>query len=181
MTRRSASARSGADVARSCIDHMLGVAAALSLPGSREWLVALRGESWVAPDTAQRLQIAAGGLAGVALDSVLRLVTGCLVRPATLVLALALGLAVAVIDVLAGSRVPLVILLALSSFTFGALRPAGASLWGLLLGLGVPGIALLTDFQGPYQVDRGDVWFLVPPAVLLALVGRNIRLRLGAR
>jgi hypothetical protein len=153
----------------------------VSLPEAREWLIALRGEAWVAPDTGHRLRIAVGGLAGVALDSALRVMRDSLHQPGTLAAATALALAIAAVDVLAGSRTPLLILLGLSCIAFGALRPAGASLWGLLLGLGVPGIAFATDFQGPYGADRGDIWFLVPPAVLLSLLGRNVRLRLGAR
>jgi len=164
-----------------CLDRLLQVAGALSLPGSREWVDALRGELWVAHGTERRICITVGGLAGLWAQGVARLVSECAAQPQMLAVSVVLGLGIAGIDVVAESRAPLLILLALSALTSGLLRPSGACLWGLALGLGVPALAMVLDYRGPYEVDRGDVWYLVAPAMLLALLGRNGRLLLGAR
>ena len=70
-----------------------------------------------------------------------------------------IGISAALIDLSIGSRIPMVLVIVIASFAFGACAPWAAWRWPLLIGPMLPLIILLTGRSGPYAYDRGDQWY----------------------
>ena len=149
------------------------------LPHDRHnWSDALLAETGAIHSPGERVRFAmAGGLA-LARIGVADALRGRVADPSLIAAASALGLIAAAIDLHAGSRLELRLLLGLGCFGMGFAAPRGAWRWGLLAGLGLPLLAAISGTPGPYAFDRGDVWFPLPPAVALAVAGAVVASRL---
>jgi CubicO group peptidase (beta-lactamase class C family) len=97
----------------------------------------------------------------------------------TLAMAFVAGLMIAALDQASETRGPMWISLVACSAVFAWYRPAAAWRWGLLLALGLPCLAAVSDSRGPYAFDRADAMYGMPPAILTALAVASLRRRSG--
>ncbi|MDQ3950192.1 MAG: beta-lactamase family protein, partial [Gemmatimonadota bacterium] len=153
-------------------------AAALLPRERREWGEALAAELRAAEGGAARLRFGAGAALSLLRTAAADALRGRFADPGVTVVALALGGVTAGVDLHSDSRWALRLLLGIGCFTLGALRPRAAWRWGVLAALGVPAVAAVAGYPAPYTYDRGDVWFPLPPAVAVALLGATFRRRL---
>ncbi|MFN2563489.1 MAG: serine hydrolase [Gemmatimonadaceae bacterium] len=158
--------------------HLLRAAAALVPPDRRVWGEALVAELAAAESSVARLRFAAGAALSLLRTAGADALRGRLADPGMIAAALALGGVSAVIDLQSDSRWALRLLLGIGCFALGALRPRAAWRWGVLAALGVPALAAVADYPAPYTYDRGDVWYPLPPAVAVAVLGATFRRRL---
>ncbi|MCA1563597.1 MAG: beta-lactamase family protein, partial [Acidobacteria bacterium] len=50
--------------------------------------------------------------------------------------------------------------------------------WGLLLAIGIPCFAVVSNTSGPHAVDRADAMYGMPPAILIAMLVAHVRRRI---
>ncbi len=148
-------------------------------PWRREWSEAMLAELEAVPDELSRKRFATGCVRALLVEIMtvrLRIWTA---PPGTLAMAFAAGLTIAALDQASETRTPMWISLVAASATFAWCRPAAAWRWGLLLAIGLPCLAAVSDTRGPYVFDRADAMYGMPPAILTAVVVANLRRRRG--
>lgn len=143
----------------------------------REWGDALVAELHAVATIRDGLSLALSGALGLVLVAAERLVVRWASAAVILLIAALLGLASGYIDAVSGNRWPLRGMIIASSIVMGIAGPNVAVVSGLLIGLGVPVVAVLTGFAGPYYYDHGDVWFPLLPAIACAVVTASVRRR----
>jgi hypothetical protein len=175
----SARREHGAALADAVASGIVRLSGVLLRPERREWVHALRSELAACASPSERLQLALMGSFGVFRIAAADVWRDCAGEPPVLAAVFAASAVVAAVDATSAGRLPLYVLLPGACCLAALLRPRAAALWGLLLGLGVPALALVSDFRGPYAHDRGDVWFGLVPALLISLLagraGRRLR------
>jgi hypothetical protein len=112
----------------------------------------------------------------IALETRLR---AWIAEPKLLGLALAGGLLLALADRSNGTRAILWIVLLAASASFAWWRPVAAWRWGFLLAIGVPLLSMIGAPGGPYRFDPGDVWYGLPPAIVVAILVARARRAIG--
>lgn len=145
--------------------------------GRREWCAAMLAELEAVPDGASRKRFASGCVRALLVEIVavrLRIWTA---HPRTLAMSFTAGLMIALLDQASETRGPMWITLLASSAFFAWYRPAAAWRWGLLLAIGLPCLAAMSDTRGPYAFDRADAMYGIPPAMLTAVVVASLRRR----
>jgi hypothetical protein len=90
-------------------------------------------------------------------------------------MAFAAGLVIAVLDQASDTRGTMWISLVATSALFAWWRPAAAWRWGLLLAIGIPCLAAVSDTRSPYVFDRADAMYGTPPAILTAVVVAHLQ------
>lgn len=144
-------------------------------PADRAWSAAMLAELDAIPDAAHRKRFGAGCVRALVLQIVALRVREWTAQPWIHGLALATGLLIALLDQGSDTRHVMWMTLLPSSAVFAWWRPAAAWRWGLLLAAGMPLLAAISDTRGPYEFDRGDVMFGVPPAILVAMLIARVR------
>lgn len=147
-------------------------------PWRREWSEAMLAELEAVPG-ASRKRFATGCVRALLVEIIavrLRIWTA---PPGTLAMAFAAGLVIAALDQASETRGPMWISLVASSAIFAWYRPAAAWRWGLLLAIGLPCLAAVSDTGGPYTFDRADAMYGMPPAILTSVVVANLRRRVA--
>ncbi len=148
-------------------------------PDQRKWGDALLAEVHAVATTRERLSLALSGALGLVLVAAERLLIQWASAAVILVIAAVLGLASGYVDVVSGNRWPLRAIIVASSVVIGIARPNVAAMSGFLIGLGVPLVAVVTGFAGPYYYDHGDVWFPLLPAIACAVASARLSRRAG--
>lgn len=134
---------------------------------SRAWIDAIRAELYAIPSAREQGRYALSSIRGLVTISIcahLRRWTG---HSRALATAVAMGTVVATFDVLSDSRWFLRVGLFLSCLAMGAGAPAVSRVSGLILGLSLPVLTILSGQHGPYATDTGDVWIPLLPAIVL--------------
>jgi hypothetical protein len=147
----------------------------------RVWADALLSELGAIEPGGERLRVALSGSRGLLAIGVERQLRTWLAHFPALMLAIALGLLTAAIDVSSDSRWPLRIALLVGCVTIALRSPQVSRIGGFLIGLGVPLLTTITGIRGPYEVDRGDAWWPVIPAFLLTSCIAALRSRFTRR
>lgn len=143
----------------------------------REWADAMRAELEAVPEGRCRRRFVAGCIRALLVRVVVVRFERWATHPAILGLASAAGLMIGALDQAAGTRTPMWIALLASSAGLAWYRPSGAWRWGLLLAAGMPCLALASEGGGPYQFDRADALYGIPPAMLAAVAVAAVRRR----
>lgn len=148
-------------------------------PRWREWPEAMLAEIAAIPDGVPRRRFAAGCVRALLIQAVAVRLRVWTTHPQVLGMTSAAGLAIAVLDQSSDTRRPMWIALIAASAMFAWWRPVAAWRWGLLLAIGIPFLAALSDARGPYTFDRADAMYGIPPAILTAVVFAGLRRRVG--
>lgn len=146
-------------------------------PDQRKWGDALVAELDAVATTRERFSFALSGALGLVLVAAERIVVRWASAAVILVIAVVLGLASGYVDVVSGNRWPLRAMIVASSVVIGIARPSVAAMSGFLIGLGVPLVAVVTRFAGPYYYDHGDAWFPLLPAIACAVASARLSRR----
>lgn len=142
--------------------------ACATLPNHRrQWGDAVLAELDAEPDGLSQFRFAASATLGLYVITAREAVHARIAHPTSVILAAALGLSAAVVDLTVTSRIPLLLLLGLGSLALGMKVPQGAWRWPVLTGGMLPLVILVTGHWGPYANDRGDAWY----ALVLSLFG----------
>ncbi|MDQ3697201.1 MAG: beta-lactamase family protein [Gemmatimonadota bacterium] len=147
-------------------------------PRRREWPDAMLAELEAIPDSVLRHPFAAGCVRALVVDVVAVRLRSCAAHPQTLALALAAGLAIAMLDQASDTRRPMWIALGATSALFAWWRPVAAWRWGLLVAAGIPLLAAVSDTRGPYAFDQADAMYGIVPAILVAMIVAFCRRRI---
>lgn len=154
-------------------------AAAALLPANRgEWADALRAEIASVDSDGARARLGFGGAVALARIAAREGFAGNLADGRVVGVAVLLGLLATSIDLAAPSRTPALVLVLGASLVLGVARPAAAWRWGILLAGILPLVCVVGGFPAPYAHDRGDIWFLLVPSVVLGTAGSQLRRRL---
>ena len=140
-------------------------------PDQRHWGMALLAELEAFDSTAARLRFTAGALWALGGLAAVESVRAWRSEWPLMLGALAGGIAIAVVDVQLGTRLPKAIAIVVSTALLAARHPRAFWRWGLLVGVGTALLAHATGFIGPYAEDRGDVWYAMAPAMFGAVLG----------
>lgn len=145
------------------------------------WGDAIGAELQAIPTLRERASFTASSLRGLAAIAFARRLRCWQSNSSTLLIVAALGVITAAVDLRADSRWPLRLAVPLSCAAVGWLAPRVARLGGVLVGLALPLAVTVSGYRGPYEVDRGDVWFPVLPALMIAASFGWLRTRLLSR
>jgi hypothetical protein len=140
----------------------------------KEWGFALLNESAAITSPMERVRFLLNGSLGLLRIAVSRALHGNVANPWALLTSIAVGVSIAIIDLESHSRMPLQVLLPTACIAFGFLIPAGSWRWGLVVGISLPVVVVITGNQGPYHHDGGDVWFPAAVGVVLSLAAGKL-------
>jgi len=141
----------------------------------REWPEAMLAELAAISESAPRKRFGTGCVRALFAEVVTARLGEWIAHPRTVGMAFAVGLVIAVLDQASDTRSPMWISLVATSALFAWCRPAAAWRWGLLLAIGMPCLAAVSDTRGPYTFDRADAMYGMPPAILTAVVVASLR------
>lgn len=149
------------------------------LPPERgEWADAMLGELAAIPGDTLRWRFTGGCIRTLLREVATARLRYWAAHPGTLAMAAGAGLVIAALDQASRTRRPMWIALLAASAAFAWWRPAAAWRWGLLLAMGIPWLAAVSDTRGPYVFDQADAMYGLPPAVLTAVLVGALRRRL---
>lgn len=140
----------------------------LASEDERVWADAASAELYTIEAKDEQLRVAASAARGLLIIAFERQAREWVRERSALCGAIGLGIVTAAVDLLSDSRWPLQVGLLISCALVGLFARNVARVGGLLVGLGLPLLTTLSGFRGPYEFDRGDAWWPVLPAVLLA-------------
>lgn len=152
---------------------LLSLARKLTPRRDREWLDALIAELPSVADGRERRAWLGGAPAVLAAAFWRRAVSDAWLVPVCLIT----GSVLAYFNLEAGSRLPYALLLGAVVGLISFVRPEWSWRWALLLQLCLPA-AVALGFEGPYQHDRLDALYALPPALAIALVASWLRSRI---
>lgn len=154
-------------------------AASQALPDLDDaWGDAMGAEVQAIPSHSERVAFTVSSLRGLVVIAISRQLRRWQTNALVLLIAASSGILVGAIDVRVDSRWPLRVGVLLSCAAVGWVRPRVARTAGVLAGLGLPLVVTVSGYPAPYQLDRGDMWFPLLPALIIAASAAALRQRL---
>ncbi|HET9513403.1 MAG TPA: serine hydrolase domain-containing protein, partial [Gemmatimonadales bacterium] len=160
--------------------RVLAAVGRLLPPPWRDWARAMTAELDEIPSGIVRRRFVRGCVGAILLKAIELRIRGWLAQPVWLLLVLAAGVLIALLDRASDSRTPMWLTLLAGSALLGWFRPAAAWRWGVLLAIGIPLLTLADPADGAYARDRADAGYGLLPAVALAAITGFCRRRFGA-